>query len=279
MTKLGPMIQNKLSSRVYMIVKSALAAAALPIIFIYIFIAKPDYKLMNAAAHVVVPVAGAVGDLITWPVRLVGDVARGARNMATLQQENEELRAQLDAALAHRAACDIAVAENQKMAQELDMMRNAPHESIMADVIHDNAAFHHNTFWVSKGANSGIEPGMIVISTDGRMAGIIIDAGANFARVRAITDADTNIAVRVVGTEIYGFLRGNGSGNPTMGFFSNPQFQAHQGIKLVTSNISGVLPNGIVVGDMINDTDVDVMRPERLSRVMILKFDENAKYK
>ncbi len=273
------MIQNKLSSRVYTIVKSAIAAAALPVIFIYIFIAKPDYKIMNAAAHVVVPVAGAVGDLITWPVRLVGGAIQSAHDVTTLRRENEELRAQLDAALANRDTCDIAIAENQKMAHELDMVRRGPHVSVMADVIHDNAAFHHNTFFISKGANAGIEPGMIVVSTGGRLAGIIIDAAANFARVRAITDADTNIAVRVVGSEVYGFMRGNGAAHPTMGFFSDPQFQASAGIKLVTSNISGVLPNGIVVGDMINDTDVDVLRPGELSRVMVLKFDGDAKYK
>ena len=120
---------------------------------------------------------------------------------------------------------------------------------------------------------------MVVVSPDGVLAGIIIDAGVNFARVRALTDADTNIAVRVVGSEVYGFLQGNGTSTPTMGFFSDPQFQPDNGVKLVTSNICGVLPGGIIVGDMINDKDVNVQNPKRLSRVMVLKFDAVDQYK
>jgi cell shape-determining protein MreC len=114
---------------------------------------------------------------------------------------------------------------------------------------------------------------MAVATTDMRLAGIVIDVAGDFARVRALTDADTNIAVRVIGSEVYGFMTGNGSVHPTMGFFSDPEFQPSKGIKLVTSNISGILPAGLVVGDMIDETDVDVASPKKLSRVIILKFD------
>jgi cell shape-determining protein MreC len=106
-----------------------------------------------------------------------------------------------------------------------------------------------------------------------RLAGVIVDSANNFSRVRALTDTDTNIAVRVVGSEVYGFMSGNGSKNPTMGFFSNPEFQPTRGIKLVSSNISGVLPAGLIVGEMIDATDVAVADPDEFSRVMVLKFD------
>ena len=66
------MKQNKLSSKLYPLIKAVAAAAVLPVLFIYIMIAKPDYKLMNAMSHVVVPVAQWVGDVITWPIRVVG---------------------------------------------------------------------------------------------------------------------------------------------------------------------------------------------------------------
>ena len=110
-------------------------------------------------------------------------------------------------------------------------------------------------------------------NTDMIMAGIVIDVGTHFSRVRALTDSDTNIAVRIVGSEIYGFLTGNGSNNPTIGLFSDPKFQPTKGLKLITSNISGVLPAGLIVGEMIDSTDVSVVSPKRLSRVMVLKFD------
>ncbi|MDE6250908.1 MAG: rod shape-determining protein MreC [Alphaproteobacteria bacterium] len=273
------MNQNKLSSRITTLIKSAIAAAVLPVLFIYIMIAKPDYTIMRAMGHVVVPVFSVMGDIITWPVRAVGNLAENIHELSTLRDENEELRAKLDAALTDKNMCDVAIAENQKLARELDLVQSQPYESVLADVQYDNRAFGHRTFLINRGSARGIEPGMAVVSTDGVLAGIVIDAGVNFARVRALTDADTNIAVRVVGSEVYGFLTGNGTSTATMGFFSDPQFQPDAGVKLVTSNISGVLPGGIIIGTMTNDKDVKVLHPGKLSRVMVLKFDAVDKYK
>ena len=66
---------------------------------------------------------------------------------------------------------------------------------------------------------------------------------------------------------------------PTMGFFSDPEFQAARGIKLVTSNISGILPADIPVGTMVNDSDVKTTPVSQLTRVMVLEFDNTNKYK
>lgn len=271
--KVSPMNQNKLSSKLYPLIKAATTAALLPILFIYVMIAKPDYHLMNALGHVVVPVAQWVGNVVTWPIRVVGGAIDGITDVSALRAENEELRARLDAALINKNACDIAIAENKKLSQELDLVNAQPRDTVIADIIHDNSALGHNTYIVNRGAADGIESGMVVTTTDMVLAGVIIDVGAHFARVRALTDADTNIAVRVVGTEIYGFMTGNGTSRPTIGFFSDPEFQPTKGIKLITSNISGVLPAGLVVGEMIDNNDVNVIQTTRLSRVLILKFD------
>ena len=62
-----------------------------------------------------------------------------------------------------------------------------------------------------------------------------------------------------------------------MKFFSDPEFQPSAGIKLITSNISGVLPRGLYVGEMVNETDVKITPPSKLSRVIVLKFDQEQK--
>lgn len=273
------MNNNKLSSKVYPVIKAVCASALLPVLFIYIMIAKPDYKIMNALSHVVVPVAQVIGDVVTWPIRVVGDAIGGITELSNLRAENEELRARLDKALIDKNVCDLAIAENKKLNNELNIINSQPRDTIIADVVHDNSALGHNTFIINRGTKDGLMSGMVVTSTDMMLAGIIIDVAENFARVRALTDADTNIAVRVVGSEVYGFMTGNGSSQPTMGFFSDPEFQPTSGIKLITSNISGILPSGIFVGEMLDETDVKVLAPSKLSRVLVLKFDEKNEYK
>ncbi|MBE6457275.1 MAG: rod shape-determining protein MreC [Alphaproteobacteria bacterium] len=264
---------NKASSRLYPIIRAAAAAAVLPVLFIYIMIAKPDYALMNALGHVVVPVAQVVGDVVTWPFRVIANAFDGIMQISVLRAENQELRARLDAALIDKNLCDVAIADNKKLENELNLVKAQPYDAIIADVIHDNSTMGHNTFIINRGQNDGVIADMVVATTDMMLAGVVIDSANNFARVRALTDSDTNIAVRIAGTDVYGFMTGNGSKHPTLGFFSNPNFQPVAGVKLVTSNISGVLPAGLMVGEMQDDTDVNVVKHNQISRVMVLKFN------
>lgn len=264
---------KKTSSRLHTIIKAAIVAAILPFVFIYLVVAKPDYRLMNGVAHIALPIANGIGDLVTWPVRAGGNIIKKVHTIYNLEQENEELRERLNQALSDKNKCDIALLENQELSRELDIVRDIPYASVVADIIFDNSALHHGTFLINRGSRDGIAAGMVVVSFDNTLAGIVIDAGANFARVRSVTDSNTNIAVRVAGSEVYGFLSGNGSETPTIGFFNDHKFQADTGVKLVTSGISGVLPPDIYVGEMKDDSYVDVINPRELSRVMVLKFN------
>ena len=251
----------------------------LPVLFIYIMIAKPDYRIMNGMAHVVVPVAHVVGDVITWPFRVVGRGISGARELSRLRTENEELHAALDAATRRAHECDVAIAENQKLIRELDIVAASPRGAIVADVSHDAFAFNHGTIFINRGTADGVAPAMAVVSMDNSLVGVVVDAGRHYARVRTLTDSETNIAVRVVGSEVYGFLSGNGSRRPMMGFFSDTEFQPSAGVKLITSSISGVLPAGIYVGTMVDDKYVDIVAPSAVSRVMVLQFDVDNEYR
>ena len=273
------MIEKSTSSKILTLIKSATAAAVLPVLFIYIMIAKPDYRIMNGLAHVVLPVANIVGDVITWPVRVFGDMFSNMHELSILRSENAELRVRLDEALAQKHKYDIAIAENDALSRQIGIAREIPHKTVIADVIHENRVLHHNTFMINRGKSDGVDRGMVVVSTSKQLAGIVIDAGESFARVRAITDSETNIAVHVAGYEVYGFLSGNASSTPTVGLFSDPQFRGAKGLTLITSNISGVLPAGIFVGTMKNDSDVDVLQPGSLSRVIVLQFDRASEYK
>ena len=273
------MTKDKLSYKITKLLKSALAGAALPVFIIYIMIAKPDYALMNGLAHVVLPVANAFGDVITWPVRLVGQGVDWVRETSKLRIENEELRVRLDEALANKNACDIAILENQKLEQEIDIKKSSPYKSVIADVQFDDSVFHHNTFLINRGKKSGLEKGMVVVSFDNRLVGTILDCGSQFCRVRALTDSSTNIAVRITGSDISGFLQGNGKSKAYIGFFNDSEFKARKGLKVITSNISGILPAGIYVGEMINENQIDVLKPNQISRVMVLKYNNQDSYK
>ena len=273
------MNHKKISSKVYSVLKSTITAAVLPVFLIYIMIDKPDYKIMNGLAKVVLPVAQWVGDGVTWPIRAIGDAAASIRELSNIRTENEELKAKLSEAIKQKNEYDIALAENERLTKQLNIVRETPQKSIVANITYNNKAFNNSTFFINKGEDSGIENGMAVVSFEGYLIGIVSDTGTNFAKVRGLNDTKSSIPVRIVGSEVYGFLEGKGSNMPTMGFFSDPEFQPSKGLKLITSGIRGVLPDGINVGEMTNHEDTKVVLPTKLSSVMVLKFDGKNKYK
>lgn len=273
------MVSKKNSNKIYSFAKSALAAAALPVFLIYIMIDKPDYKIMNSLAHVVLPVANWVSDGVTWPIRVTKNATNGIRELSNIRTENKNLRIKLDDALKNQNTCNITIAENQKLIKELDIVQNTPGQIITANIVHDNQAFHHNTFFIDKGTKAGISKGQIVISFSGMLVGIISDSADNFSKVIALNDLKSNLPVRIAGSEIYGFLHGNGTDNPKIGFFSDPEFKPTKGLLLITSKIRGILPEGIAIGEMLNESDVKILQPKTISRVMILKFNNKNKYK
>ena len=272
------MLKDKTSYKLMRIIKSAMAAAALPIFVIYILVAKPDYTIMNGLAHVVLPVANVAGDIITWPIRAIGQGAHWVKETSTLRTENKRLREKLDIALANKNECDVAILENQKLENEINVKKASPYNTVIADVLFDDSVFHHNTFLINRGKRHGLTRGMVVVSFDNRLVGTIIDCGSHFCRVRSLTDSDSNIAIRISGSDISGFLHGNGKSSASIGFFNDTQFIARQGLKVITSNISGVLPSGIYIGDTKDDNRVDVLRPNKISRVMVLQYNDMDAY-
>ncbi|MBR5904229.1 MAG: rod shape-determining protein MreC [Alphaproteobacteria bacterium] len=273
------MNNNKLSSKLAKLIKSALAAAVLPIFIIYIMVAKPDYTIMNGLAHIVLPVANFAGQIVTWPVRAVGNSIEWFRETATIRSENKQLKRQLNELMANNHECEVAISEKNKLEHELNVIKASPFNSVVADIQFDDSAFYHTTFLINRGKKDGLSSGMVVVSFDNRLVGTIIDCGSQFCRVRALNDSNTNIAVRISGTDISGFLQGNGKSKSSIGFFSDTQFVARKGLKVISSNISGILPSGIYIGEMTDEKHIDVLKPNQISRVMVLQYNNQGSYK
>jgi rod shape-determining protein MreC len=280
----GKSASSKISARVGEIARAGIVACLLPIFFLYIFLDKPDYKIMNAFSGVIVPVAHTIGDGISWPIRAIGKLAGNVRDHTRALEENKQLRAQLDAALSLQNECAVMFAENQRMERLLDAAKTAPTRATLARVIHENAAFRHNTLILDKGETAGIRPGHTVISTDGYLVGIVIDTNPLQARVRTLSDAKSNIPVRVAGSNVFGFLRGTGDFDTVFEFFSDQEFKPSQGIRLITSGIKGNLPNNIPIG-VVEEDGVGSARVRlgasggSVHDVLVLEFDGKEGYK
>ncbi|MCL2331083.1 MAG: rod shape-determining protein MreC [Proteobacteria bacterium] len=278
------MTTNKSSSKIYSTIRAGIVACLVPVFFIYIMIDKPDYKIMNSVSGIVVPVAHFVADGVSFPFRIIGRAAQNLHDGALIMQENRNLRAQLDELMRDRNQCLVLMDENKRLGQELGAVRANPQKATVARIIHDNSSIAHNTFILNRGKNGGVSPNMAVVSFDGGLVGIVASVTLDSAKVRALTDPKSNIPVRVAGSDVYGFLRGNGAAAPYFEFYSDPEFMASAGNRLITSGIKGTVPDNIPVG-IVRDADktsasVELVAPVgRLHDVMVLGFDGGEKYK
>ncbi len=275
---------KKLSSQAYKTIRSGIAASLLPVFLIYIFLDKPDYKIMNGVSNFVLPVAHAIGDFVSWPMRATVRLGENIHEISIARKENKILRAKLAEISAHQNECNVLIAENQKLEQQLDIIKQTPTKSVSAEIIHNNTAFHHSGFLINKGKSKGLGEKMVVISYDGSLAGIIDNVTDDFASVRSLSDSKSNIPVRVAGTSVYGFLNGAGGNKATFKFFSDPEFVPTVGIKLVSSGINGTLPEGIPIGVVERAenkyAEVKLFAPaKKLSEAIVLIFNSKEKYK
>ncbi len=266
-------------SRFMRFASAAITGVAAVSILIYVIVARPDYRTINNVAHITLPIIKYAGDIISWPVRIAGRAAIKIREISTLRAENEELRAKLSDAILRENEFKVAVTEVQRLQGILNLQNQTPKNTIAAEIEFDMAAFAHETFFINKGENSNVKPGMAVVDMQGQLIGQIIDVGADFARARALTDAKSNTPVRISGTNVYGFLVGNGGKDASITLLSDPNFEITENLPVVTSGIKGVMPDGLIVGMTDAYGNVFVANAVRDAAVLVLEFDGPEMYK
>ena len=182
------------------------------------------------------PVSAAAGAVLAPMQKGVNQLGSGLTNLRehlrtkkSLEKENEELRTQL-------ADAQENLNQVQLNQEELDNLKS----------LYDS--------------NDGITVGMNVLA-DGGLAGIVIQVGPNYAKVRSIIDDNSNVSARNLSTSdlcvVSGSLKTmNESSLIDFDDLRDKEDQAKVGDQIVTSNISDMFLEGIPIG-YITDIKTD----------------------
>ena len=150
--------------------------------------------------------AVSLGGRVFGPVeRLAGDVTgvfRGGGNsgeVASLQRQNDELRAQLAQAQAH----------NADAAQLTSMLRlSAGRYKVVAATVIAAGGDYSDTVTISAGTADGVAVNETVLNGNG-LVGTVTSATSRTASVQLLTDAGTTVGVRMAGSGQIGALTGS----------------------------------------------------------------------
>ncbi len=196
-------------------------------------------------ADQVVPLVALVRVPVSWSRSLGEEV--GA--LLAVYAENQRLREENQRLLDWQARAVRLGVENRSLRTMLEMPAPVPSaELVHARIVADSAGPFVHTRLLDIGADTMIVPGMAVMSPAG-MVGRVIAVGERSSRILLLTDLNSKVPVVVERSGDQALLAGDNSAEPRLEFLPlGPQVQI--GDRVITSGRGGVLPPGLMIGEV-----------------------------
>ena len=157
----------------------------------------------TAAQDVVSPIQDLADEVFNPAANWIEGLGRANE----LQDENEKLRRELDAARAQVAAGKADQAELDQLRQMNDLVNVADGDSVTAEVVGQGAGNFSRSLVISKGSSSGIalhQPVVFGVNGKAALVGTIVRVSANRATVQRVDDANFGAGAQLMPTGAQG---------------------------------------------------------------------------
>ena len=205
-----------------------------------------------------------------------------------LKTENEALKAELAKLEKDAANAAAAQRENDRLRDLVQLRKENPdYELGDCYLIGRSSVDWPSSLTVNVGTKSGVAEGMVAITANGEVVGLVIEAGINYAVIKTVLDSSLEISATIAASGYSGMVRGaytsDLAGKLRMDFI--PSSAVIRNNDQVVTAGSTVYPRSLILGRIIdagfNDTGVAkfaILEPaadiESLEQVFILtKFD------
>jgi rod shape-determining protein MreC len=210
------------------------------------------------------------------------DVASVVRRMTELSRQNDQYRDEIDRLQAEIARLRELEVENRDLRNLLGLKQRAgTGELLPVRVIARDPSPFVQAITLDRGTDDGVKEGMTIITWRG-VVGRVSRVSPTSSKVLLITDTSSSISGRIQSSEsrVTGIIRGRPEGGLLMQRI--PQEETLQtGETVVTSDFGGLMPEGLVIGQIvqIRRKDVDVLQEaviepsadmKRLERLYVL---------
>ncbi len=167
-------------------------------------------------------------------------------NLVHVREENEKLVAELARVKADQARMAELEAENRHLSELLELRDAMGIDAIAANVIGSDATGLSHTLILGQGSESGLKPGMAVLSNEG-VVGRIIATSPHASRVLLIDDHNSALDGFDQRSRTRGIVAGVVDDGIIMKYVDRSQdIKANDTI--VTSGLDGIFPRGLLVG-------------------------------
>ncbi len=245
-----------------------------------LMLAKVDVQLVGYLGDRGGDVGGAALRLLNAPVAALRQAADRIGRLLALEAENERLREENRRLLAWQAEATRLAVQNEALREALRVPRvEAAALWTAAQIVGDSGSGFVQSRLIDAGRDRGVEPGMPVL-TEAGLIGRVVRAGRSTARILLVTDFSSRVPVVVERSRARAILQGDNGPLPSLQFLA-PTARVAIGERVLTSGDGGLLPAGLLVGEVaaVHDGVVQV-RPvadwSRLDWVAILRTERPA---
>lgn len=126
-----------------------------------------------------------------------------------LQAENEALKAQIAQMQESNRLADSISRENERL-RELTKLQeaNPDYELVDGYIITRSSTDWTNTITVDRGRVHGIEVGMVAITANGEVVGLVTEAGTNYCTIKTVLDSSLEISATIASSGYSGMVQG-----------------------------------------------------------------------
>ncbi|MBM4407898.1 MAG: rod shape-determining protein MreC [Chloroflexi bacterium] len=229
------------------------ALLAISLVLMAFSSAPPLLELQRGLAFAFRPVQSALAEVGRVASSLVGALA----DIDRLRAENQGLAADNARLAAENARLAEVARENVALAELLNVRATLEFRSVAAQVVARESSEFRRVVTVDRGTDVGIVIGDVVVAAGGALAGRVIDAGPNFARVRLITDGQSTVIGHDVANAATGEVVGQLGGALLM-----RNIDATQRLKIgdnvmtagieLAAGIRSPYPKGLLIGRIVD---------------------------
>lgn len=237
--------QSALSSKYWLLLLCILCAVLMGLSLLSDKAAGP---LRFIAGYTVVPMQKGINTVGVW----LSDLTDNFETLQEVKEENETLKAQLDALTVERNNLQQQQSELTRLRELYKLDQDySDYEKVGARVIANNGSNWFNSFVIDKGKKDGIKVDMNVIAGSG-LVGIVTSVGDNWAEVRSIIDDESKVRAMMLSTSDNCFVNGDlklmNDGRIRFERLPNNGNKIEVGEYVVTSAISSRYVQGILIG-------------------------------
>ena len=202
--------------------------------------------LRNAAGVIASPFRAAGSAVAGW----FGGIGDHFDKVADLQQENDDLRAQVADLERQLRQAQKDSEENQRLRDLLELQsQRRDLKTVSARVTERSVSNWASTLTLTRGTSAGVVIGDCAIDEYGNLVGVVTDAGLNWCAVTTILDTTSSIGATVFRTEqvAEGQLGLMSEGQLALTYVDEPD-KLIAGDLVVTSGLGGYYPSGLPIG-------------------------------